>query len=232
MKLFLASAVIFSISFLSSCGFQRLKDLGPESSAINYKIDQIGYKEVSELVINPSCVACHNQSVHKGSVALDSFAAVKANLGLVQNEVVGKSMPPDSPLPDDRIKLVSDWIQNGAPEFATQVATPTPSPSPTATPSPTPTGLIATYVSIRANVFLPKCLSCHSAGSSQRSLPLDNYEKMMADSWMIKAGNPGKSTVYTEIAAKAMPPRNRNAVTAQELSVIKTWIENGAPKGE
>ncbi len=236
----LTFALIASLLILNSCGFTHLKDVAPESSAYTYSIDQIGYKEVNELVLKPNCIECHNQSVHKGSIILDSFVNVKANLGLVQNEVVGQTMPPDGSLPSNQIKLVSDWIKNGAPEFASEVPTPSPTSTPHASPTPvatatpivtpTPSVLVATYTSIRANIFVPKCLSCHSAGASEKKLPLDNYETMMANSSLIKAGNPNNSTVYIEVSGGTMPPRHRNPVTAEEVAVIKTWIQNGAIK--
>jgi len=220
----------------NSCGFKHVKGIAPESSALTYNLNQIGYKEINDLVIMPNCIQCHSQSAHSGSIVLDSYVMLKANLGLVQNEVVGETMPPTGALPADQIQLISDWIQNGAPEFALQ--TPTPTPVPTATPvmtptpitTPTPPTLVATYTSIRQNIFVPKCLSCHSSGSSQSSRPLDVYSKMMANSSLIQAGNPDNSGVYIEVSGGTMPPRNKNPVTDQEVAIIKAWIQNGAPQ--
>ena len=236
---------------LNSCGFKHVKT--PNNSAINYDVNQMGYKEMNSVVFN-RCTQCHSQSNPSGSIVLDSYEAIKTNLSKVQDEVSGGTMPPDAPLPTNEINLVVDWIQLGAPEFPrrgqdpgaspTPATSPEPSPSPDPSASPTasvspspspsetpaPSGLVATYTSIRQHVFEPKCLSCHSAGHSQKKRPLDSYEAMMAASKLVVPGNPAKSTVYIEVSGGTMPPRHQNAVTDFEVEVIKAWIQNGAPK--
>ena len=234
---------IFSLSTLGACAFKNMKgSITPETLAISYSPDQIGYKEVNDSVFTPNCIACHNQSLHQGSIVLDSYAAVKANLGLVQNQIVGQTMPPNGALAQDQINLVTKWIQAGAPELASDPVSTTPTPSTTSTPhpgtpptptptsSPTPTTLTATYTSIRANIFASKCLSCHSAGSSESRYPLDVYANMMATSSMIVPGNPSSSTVYNQVSTGSMPPRGGNSLTSAEVTIIKTWIQNGAPE--
>ena len=224
------SLVIISLILLNSCGFKRMKYAATGTGSFAYSINQIGYKQVSDLVLTQNCVKCHNQSLHDGSIVLDSYAAVKANLGLVQSEVASRSMPPDNTLQADQIQLISEWVSNGAPEVGSQAPSTSPTPiagGPTPTPAP-PSVLVATYASIRENVFVPKCLSCHSAGASQSKRPLDNYANMMANTSLISAGDPANSGVYTEIDGGTMPPNNRNQVTAEEEAVIKTWIQNGA----
>jgi len=238
------TAFFSTLLILNACGIHESKNPSAESAAITYSADEIGYKEVNELVFQPSCIACHNSAVHQSGIVLDTYAAVKSNLSSAQNAISGGMMPPGAALPADQVNLINEWVSNGSPEVgaaapsptATPVASATPHPSatprPNATPVPsgTPSTLLATYTSVRQAVFVPKCLSCHSAGLSEGRYPMDVYATMMATSGMIVPGNPSSSWVYTEIQAGYMPPSHSSAVTAAELAVIKTWIQNGAPQ--
>jgi mono/diheme cytochrome c family protein len=237
-KILSLSALFIVLTGLNACGIYESKSPIPDSSALT--ADEMNYSEANALVFQPSCVTCHSQSNHQGGVALDSYVGVKASLGLIQNELSGGTMPPSAPLPGDQVSLILAWIANGAPEDAIVSAsptatpsvpphaTPTPKPIVVATPTPNSSGLIATYTSIRQNIFVTKCLTCHSAGASESRYPLDTYASMMANGNLIKAGNPTGSSVYTAINGGSMPPRGYTAVTAAELAVIKAWIQNGA----
>ena len=126
-----------------------------------------------------------------------------------------------------------------------QAATPVPSETPivTETPvvsgtpvvSPTPnTGsapvLVATYQSIRDQVFLAKCMKCHVAGATAEDFPLDTYEKTLAQGEMVIPGNAEGSSIVNQIERGKMPPKRSgiSPVTAEELEAIKAWITNGA----
>jgi len=221
--------VLVFFSLMNACTFMHLKNPEPTTS---YNPNIVGYKLLNEQIFQKSCLECHSSAIHSGSIVLDSYSAIMSNLADVKNEVLGGTMPPDGPLSASDMALFSEWIRLGAPEVPqpTSTASPTSTPIADATPTPTPSELLPTYTSIRALIFVPKCLSCHSAGSSQSQRPLDNYDDMMANSSLIVAGDPGSSGVYTEVKGGTMPPRNMNQLTSEEISVIQTWIENGAPQ--
>jgi uncharacterized membrane protein len=310
-------SIAVTLMLLSACGFQRNKESAEDLLSLNpnlLKESQLSYATVSKYVFQPSCIECHNSSLHNGGVALDSYAAVSSRLDLIKQDAIDeRSMPPSGPLNGDQMNLLANWIAAGGPEVAKVADSPSPTPEntpvpvpsatpvptatpyptatprptatpyptatprptatpyptatprptatpyptatprptatpyptatprPTATPVPTPVAtpspsasptLIPTYQSIRANVFVAKCLNCHSANGSESNRPLDDYDKMMAVRGLVVPGSATNSSLYSAIQSGSMPPTRSQAVTKNELSVIQTWIQNGAPKGE
>ncbi|HPG08961.1 MAG TPA: hypothetical protein P5275_17650 [Saprospiraceae bacterium] len=76
------------------------------------------YNNGIQSIINSSCAlaGCHTGDVPQPKY--DSYAAVKALVSSIQSRVSDKSMPPAgaTPLSDAQIKLITCWVQNGAPE--------------------------------------------------------------------------------------------------------------------
>jgi len=61
---------------------------------------------------------CQISPCHGSNSSIPSWATyddVKANADLIKARTSGKSMPPTSPLPDNEIKLIADWVDQGAP---------------------------------------------------------------------------------------------------------------------
>jgi len=83
------------------------------------------YKYLAASVFS-SCTDCHGATVQKKGVRLDTYADVMKKVvakSAAQSPIMEKMtddddpMPPDSAggkLSDDKIKLVEDWINNGA----------------------------------------------------------------------------------------------------------------------
>jgi hypothetical protein len=86
---------------------------------------------VSLSILAPTCgqVQCHSTSTHLQGYAFDTFDAARASLKkLVQpgnpdrsklidvmTDDGGDRMPPDSPVNDEDIALITEWIRVGAP---------------------------------------------------------------------------------------------------------------------
>lgn len=108
------------------------------------------------------------------------------------------------------------------------VGTPTPTPRPTATPTPTPQPTAtpvsgqATYTWLKTNIFeAKKCTTCHTS--------MATYAGLTGDTNFVKPRNGAQSGVYIRTASGSMPAGGLAApLTAQELSALKTWIDNGA----
>lgn len=202
----------------------------------------VSYAQVSAQVFSVSCKRCHMQGAARGNIALDTYAEVIQNLGAIKSTVFdGKPVRmPRNGLPEDQKFLLKTWIDLGAKEGVVIVPSPAPSatpvpsatPIPNATPNSPPPVLVATFTSLKANVFDAKCIVCHTAGGKASDFPLDRYASMLAASGFVVPGNVNGSSLVSEIAAGTMPPKRANlpAVTADELAVIKTWILNGAPE--
>ena len=77
----------------------------------------LDFAAVSEAVFTPHCIRCHSAaSGNQAGVNLETYAAVKPILGLVQEVIVDGSMPIAAPLSDELKAVVVDWVKAGAPE--------------------------------------------------------------------------------------------------------------------
>lgn len=79
-------------------------------------------------------------------------------------------------------------------------------------------------------ILLNKCSECHGDENPEVRLTVVNYEQLMQGSEFGIVVNPGDSvTSYMiEMIALGEMPQDGEPVTDQELSLIKTWIEEGA----
>ena len=76
-------------------------------------------------------------------------------------------------------------------------------------------------------IFVSKCAytGCHNSTSKERGYDLTTYEGIMKG---VVAKKPQSSEVYTQCSTGEMPPRQYEALTKLELSLIKNWIRAGA----
>jgi uncharacterized membrane protein len=72
---------------------------------------------------------------------------------------------------------------------------------------------------------------CHDDASHKEGVVLTSYSKVMATG-EIRAGNPGNSKLYKVIVdndpGDRMPQPPQNPLTAQQIQIISTWIQQGA----
>lgn len=76
------------------------------------------------------------------------------------------------------------------------------------------------YKIVNSSVIGPKCVSCHSnAGGNQGGVNLETYENIRQ--YIARIG-------FRALEKRDMPPKV--PLTADEMTVLKSWIENGAPE--
>ncbi len=72
---------------------------------------------------------------------------------------------------------------------------------------------------------------CHDAGTAEDGVILIDYNSIM-NHGDVTPGNPGKSDLYEVITEndpdKRMPPPPSSALTAAQIALISTWIQQGA----
>jgi hypothetical protein len=103
-------------------------------------------------------------------------------------------------------------------------------PPPTGGTSPT---LMATFDSIQANVFTPKCAGCHSGPSPPKGLNLDathSYGDLVGvpsteqpTILRVKPGDSANSFLVQHIESDG------DGASSTDLSFIEQWITEGAP---
>src|SRR5581483_1559583 len=90
-----------------------------------------------------------------------------------------------------------------------------------------------TYADHVLPLLRDKCLGCHNADKTKGGLDASTYVKLMdggSSGAVIKPGDPEDSRLFLLAAHKAepkMPPKD-NALPADQLALLKRWIEQGA----
>jgi mono/diheme cytochrome c family protein len=154
------------------------------------------------------------------------FARLKGSAVTGANQNMPES---GTALTTDQLNAVKNWVQN------INGTAPMPSPTPTVKPSPAPsatpgTPVEATYASLYAKVFQPKCLGCHGGTPGAPSTNFTSYTSLMAGS-AVKPGAPDQSSLYIMVNSGAMPKPPFALLTAQEISAVRAWIQSGASEG-
>lgn len=87
------------------------------------------------------------------------------------------------------------------------------------------------------NIFTSKCIGCHGPSKQKGKLRLDTYDAM------IKGGDSGKASIAPKNSAGSesiarvilpaehddhMPPKDKPQLTAEELNILKWWVDAGA----
>jgi hypothetical protein len=115
---FLSVISLFLVIFNLGCEASHtvpLKDLDPKDRKPVPEV--LDFASVSEAVFTPHCIRCHSTaSGNQGGVNLETYAAVKPIIGLVQEVIVDGSMPIAAPLSEELKSIVVDWVTAGAPE--------------------------------------------------------------------------------------------------------------------
>ena len=87
-------------------------------------------------------------------------------------------------------------------------------------------------------IFQDKCVGCHGAQKSKGNLRLDSFAAMLRggkNDVAIQPGDAGQSPLVQRALLPAgdddhMPPAGKPQLTAAEISLLKWWIDAGAPE--
>ena len=81
-----------------------------------------------------------------------------------------------------------------------------------------------------APIFQAKCAECHGTETKEAGLDLSSYESAMRGSeygTVIEAGDADGSLLIEMVAAGEMP-QDADPLPAEEIALIRSWIEAGA----
>lgn len=102
-------------------------------------------------------------------------------------------------------------------------------------PGSSPPPMMATFDSIQANIFTPKCSGCHGGANPAENLNLDathSYNDLInvpsteePSIVRVKPGDPSQSYLVIHIQKEG------DGASATDLSFIQQWITDGAPPG-
>ncbi|MGE0631174.1 MAG: hypothetical protein AB7O96_02110 [Pseudobdellovibrionaceae bacterium] len=106
------------------------------------KPERLSWLNVFAEVIKPKCVDCH-----KG---MAEYEKVKKKIPAIRKEVfVMRTMPKGGSLTEEQSRLLSDWIDAGAPENTPEVK------------PEEPIVVKLSWNNVFAKVFEPRCIDCH-----------------------------------------------------------------------
>jgi mono/diheme cytochrome c family protein len=104
------------------------------------------------------------------------------------------------------------------------------SPASVADAAPVAVAGPVSYASQVAPLFAESCVSCHGAQDPEAGLQLHTYEGVMKGSeygTVVEAGDPDASLLIEMISAGEMP-QDADALTADQVAMIRAWIADGA----
>lgn len=81
-----------------------------------------------------------------------------------------------------------------------------------------------------APIFQSRCAECHGAETKEAGLDLSTYEAAMKGSeygTVIEAGDAAASLLIEMVVAGEMP-QDADALPAEEIALIRAWIQAGA----
>lgn len=202
----------------------------------------LSFLDIKQQVLAPNrCTSCHSQ--------FNDYASVQRSLGSIVNLTLSNAMPfpsrknlPATPVSDAGKDLLMKWVSQGAPEFSDRPAAPALKEE-----------LKPNWISLRNNVFGPKCILCHNSYGPRGPKSLASYR----DIWdyfkktplLFNFESPNDSHFIGAIIGRfdddeaffsKMPFNNKfddvqgviPDVTEYELNVIKKWIELKLPYDE
>lgn len=216
MKSFFAYLIVGVL--ISGCQFYY-KEKPQEGFLLPSDLSSISYQMVSEKVLSTRCISCHGNS---GGVNLESYASVKQHLGAIERTaLITKTMPKNGSLNSSELALLSAWIKAGAPE------------NPQAPIPEEP--LKANFDSIKKKIIDRRCIACHSLEGKASGVPLTSLKEILdSPREIVIPYNPDESGLIlaTErMDGKRMPPpETGNPLSQDEISILRQWIEIGAPE--
>lgn len=130
------------------------------------------------------------------------------------------------------IALLLMWA-SAASLNAQQPEQPQPEPPPKATPMPAEAAPVD-FARDVLPIFETYCVGCHTAGDAEGDLVMDSFALLMEGGSRGAAITPGQSAssrlflMAAGLAEPAMPPDDMEGPSADELALLRRWIDEGA----
>ncbi len=195
------------------------------------------YSTTISPLLQSNCIGCHSAGNPKsGGIDLSTF--VNAQAFALNGRLLGSvtHAPGYSPMPKGMAQLsacnitqLKKWIAGGAKnDLATGGGGGTP------TPTPLPTSNCSADTVYFQNTIGPLIASsctttgCHDAITKASGVDLTTYTNILK---YVNAGNANGSKLYSVMArtdGERMPPAPLSPMSANQLTQVKTWINQGA----
>lgn len=166
---------------------------------------------------------CHDAATHEHGVVTESYETIMASNDLVEpgqpneSELIhvlfetGDDLmppPPNAPLTDEQIAVLTDWIEQGALNLSCSDCDTT----------------AVTYSGSLLPLLNTTCVACHSGASPDGGVDLTTHANVVS---AISYSNLMASIEHVA-GAQAMPPAG-NALSACQVQLFELWIADGMP---
>jgi len=204
----------------------------------------ISFEEIHTKILKPNCIGCHSQ--------FNNYQIVKKNISSILSFVVDDKMPfslrpnqKNKPLSDELKNLLTTWAEAGAPRAPG-------SSTELDDDAVIDQELEPTWISLRDNVFGPKCILCHNSTGPRAPTSMATHLELRV--WfsenpkLFDFKNPERSHFVGAILGRvdeeneeyfydSMPFNSDQDdvqeiipdVTEKEIEVILNWIRLGLP---
>lgn len=79
------------------------------------EVPEVSYASEIRPIIDTNCQLSNCHGDRQGIPSFATYADVKANASNIKFRTSSGAMPPTGPLPDAEVQLISDWVDQGAP---------------------------------------------------------------------------------------------------------------------
>ena len=192
--------LVLSLLLISACGRPEHRviingaDPSPER---RFKEDATLSFETASVIFNRhSCMGCHTEATgNKGGINLETYDNTVKWAQEIKSTVTLGFMPLRGPrINGQDLSVLTAWIDAGAPEF-----------------SDLPLEL--SFATVRAQIFTPHCVRCHSGFSE--------YAKV----------KPRIADIQLAVESNRMP-KDRAPLSLELKELLRRWIDAGLPEGE
>jgi tRNA A-37 threonylcarbamoyl transferase component Bud32/mono/diheme cytochrome c family protein len=192
-------------------------------------------------ILSRNCYACHGQNPrkiarnlnileHRGLLDSERRIVVPgspADSRLLQRIEDG-SMPPEEEeehwprVTEEEMVIIRDWIRGGAPAFSAEAPDPP-------TPPVVPWSALAGEV---RDLFHRRCYECHRYDEAKGGIKILHHRLLVAVRKVVVPYRPEESELLSLLSADEqtrMPPAPEEALTEEEIALVRRWIAAGAP---
>ena len=198
-------------------------------------------------IFETSCATCHNANLAQAKLRLDSEPAIlsggvsgpaivlgKSGDSLLVKRILGTTDAPRMPLgaaalSAEQVRLIRRWIDEG--NFSAVQAPAKPQAGEGQGSAAGSSSLFASQV---RPILASRCYVCHGPETQQNGLRLDSLAAVLrgSDSGRILIpGHSDQSRLMRRLQAQERPlmPYGGPPLSADEIAIIRKWIEGGAP---
>lgn len=200
---------------MTACGYynQAEHNPGPGSQAPFRQGETLGFETVKTVMGRNRCFDCHSvEKGNRGGVNLETYANAKALAGRIAATTASGFMPMGGPqVGAGDVAVLQAWADAGAPQTSDLPVPGGATPAPAHVPVPTPVSVALDFARVKASIFSPHCVGCHSSFANYASVA-------------------GRLMDIQRAVDTNLMPKNGPALSADLKTMLADWIAAGAPE--